>query len=71
MSSFTETKNTLVETSRRSENVKKQISDLSDKSSKSHSIRIAERKENKTVKIKNRSHEGSVAQARERTAMVR
>lgn len=48
--SFTKTKNTLVETSRRSEKARKQTGDVSDEGSKSHSIRRAKRKENKTEK---------------------
>ena len=50
LNSFTKTKNTLVETSRRSEEAKKQTGDMGDKGSKSHSIRRAKRKENKTKK---------------------
>ena len=59
MNSFTETKNILVETSKRSENEKRQTGDLGDKGSRSHSIRITKRKGNKTKEDKNKAHEGS------------
>ena len=58
MNSLTEIKNTLVGTSRRSENAgkqkqkQKQTSDSKDKDTRSHSIRITKRKENKTKEIK-------------------
>ena len=50
LSSFTKTKNTRVETSRRSEEAGKQTGDMGDKGSKSHSIRRAKGKRTKQKK---------------------
>ena len=47
MNSFIETKNIVVESSKRSQNAKRQTGDLGNKGNRSHSIRIAKRKGSK------------------------